>query len=136
MLFSPFLPKNLGTTCLYRYYPQLFRMKQLNLPESIKLAQKYGIRFPKHKILATESELARACSRIGFPVALKVISEHISHKSEKGGVHTGINTRQDALRFFRKIQKVGGNKSVLVMEMLSGTEIIIGAKRDPQFGPI
>ncbi len=111
------------------------KLHTLNLHESIKLAQKYGISFAPHQIAKSETELAGACRKIGFPLALKVISHKISHKTESGGVQTAIASLSDARKTYRKMAKLEGFGGVLAQKMAKGTEIIIGGKRDVQFGP-
>ena len=110
-------------------------MKTLNLSESIRLAEKYGIKFAPHAIAKDEKGLAKACKRLGFPVALKVVSGTISHKTEAGGVVTGIRSNKEALSAYRRLWKLKGFEGLLVQKMVKGTEVIIGGKRDVQFGP-
>ena len=110
-------------------------MKTLALDESVKLAEKYGIRFAKTVSAKTEHEMEAACRRIGFPVAMKVISPKISHKTESGGVKVGIHTMEDAKDAFRKMRSLQGFEGVIVQQMVRGIEIIIGGIRDVQFGP-
>ncbi|HLC92255.1 MAG TPA: acetate--CoA ligase family protein [archaeon] len=110
-------------------------MKTLALGESIKLAQKYGIRFVKTAHARTESEAEKACRHIGFPVVMKVISSQITHKTDSGGVKVGIRTIEEARETFVKLRKLKGFEGVAVQQMAQGTEIIIGGIRDVQFGP-
>ena len=79
-------------------------------------------------------------SKIEGPVALKVISPEISHKSDIGGVILNIGQLSEAEKAYEKIKKlIRGNLSsgILIQEMvLDGKEVILGAKRDPSFGPV
>jgi acyl-CoA synthetase (NDP forming) len=85
-------------------------------------------------------EAADKSRHIGFPVAVKVLSPKIVHKSDLGLVELNICSPDhvgDAYeRIIRKARKIDPDASAVVEAMApQGTEIIVGAKRDPQFGP-
>ncbi len=109
--------------------------KTLGLLESMRLVQKHGIRFARHRIARSRKELEVACRELGFPVAIKVISPSISHKTEAGGVEIGISSLGQARNAYRKMSRLRGFDGAVVQEMVQGKEIIIGGKRDVQFGP-
>ena len=85
-----------------------------------------------------------AASMIGYPVALKVLSPDVLHKSDVGGVVLGIEGAEAlqaewAALLARVEQRVPGARigEVLVQQMLAGgCEVILGGKRDPSFGPV
>jgi acyl-CoA synthetase (NDP forming) len=77
--------------------------------------------------------------RIEGPVALKVISPAILHKSDAGGVILNLDDFRKAEEAYNKIKKLdrGSRYGVLIQKMISdGKEVILGAKRDPSFGPV
>lgn len=80
------------------------------------------------------AEAADAAQRIGFPVTLKVSSAKIAHKTEAGGVALNLQSRQEVAKAAASMQHLADK--VLVERMVRGAvaEIIIGVKRDPQFG--
>ncbi len=110
-------------------------LKTLDLQQSMRLAAKYAIKFAPHKTARSQKELETACRKIGFPLALKVISSKITHKTEAGGVLTGITSLAQARKTYARMAKIPGFSGVVAQEMVKGTEIIIGGKRDVQFGP-
>ncbi len=110
-------------------------MKTLSLLESIEFVKKHKIPFARHETAATSSELQKACEKIGYPIAMKVVSKGISHKTEAGGVKINIGNSADAKTEFHRMQKLKGFECVVIQDMHKGTEIIIGGKRDIQFGP-
>lgn len=67
------------------------------------------------------------------PCCFKVISTEISHKTEVGGVVVGLKNEEEVKPHANRLLKLG---KVMVQEMVSGIELIIGAKTDPVFGPI
>lgn len=80
----------------------------------------------------------------GFPVALKISSPEILHKSDIGGVHLNLNSPEDVEKAYHEILAATRDakpqvtaKNVLVNKMAPpGLEVIIGMNRDPQFGPV
>jgi len=81
-------------------------------------------------------DLPVALKKLGFPAVLKVSGERIVHKSDVGGVVKNVNTLPEAEEAFKKLMKIRGAEKVAVQKQLSGFELIIGAKSDPQFGEI
>ncbi|MBI4045039.1 MAG: acetate--CoA ligase family protein [Candidatus Diapherotrites archaeon] len=110
-------------------------MTTLNLAESLKLAQKYGIKTPAFHTAMTESEALKAAAKTGYPLALKVISSSITHKTEKGGVKINLRNEEELEKAFMELAALEEFEGALVQPMASGTEIIIGGKVDDQFGP-
>ncbi len=102
---------------------------------------RYGIALPKSQAVATAAEAARAAERIGFPVALKIRSRDILHKTEVGGVALDLHDRDaveaaaDALST-RAAQASARIEGFLVQEMVVGIEAIVGARDDPLYGSL
>lgn len=118
-------------------------MKNLTEFESRKLLKKYGFSLPKAKLAKDAFSAAAFAGKIGYPVVLKIMSPDILHKSDSGCVKTGIGSPSEVHVSFPTIVKntLAHNPNakidgILVEETLHGTEVIIGAKHDPQFGPI
>ncbi len=116
----------------------------LTAAEAGELCRAYGLPLPAERV-AVDTEAAVAAARaIGYPVALKVLSAGISHKSDAGGIALGLDTDaavHDAYarvvanaRSFDPQARVDG---VLVQAMASpGREVIVGAITDPTFGKV
>jgi acetyl coenzyme A synthetase (ADP forming)-like protein len=104
----------------------------------------YGISTVPAGLARTEAEAASMALQLGFPVALKIVSQEITHKSEAGGVLLDIETQEEARSGFSKVMKnvhrtnpLAHIEGVTVQRMVrDGQEVIIGSKRDPQFGPL
>jgi acyl-CoA synthetase (NDP forming) len=104
---------------------------------------RYGIALPKSEAVTSAAEAVTAAERIGFPVALKIRSPDILHKTEAGGVALDLRSREavqtaaDALvttaRAARPDARIDG---FLVQEMVAGVEAIVGARSDPLYGPM
>jgi acetyltransferase len=116
----------------------------LSETESKAVLSAYGIAIPGEALAADPDAAATAAARVGFPVALKIASKDIPHKTEVGGIRLGLRSEaevRDATREIlasaRKHKPEAQVDGVSVQQMLSaGVEIVIGVKRDPQFGPL
>jgi acyl-CoA synthetase (NDP forming) len=109
------------------------------LPEALEVLKAYGITVADYQVIHEKKELGKAIAQMGKPVALKVISSEISHKSDKGGVILNVTDPAQAGRAFEKIKRAGGKRfsGILIQKMVTdGMEVILGAKRDPSFGPV
>ena len=106
-------------------------MKQLEFQSMVKLLKKYDIDFVKHKVIKCEKDLEGLYS---YPIVLKVFSDKLVHKSDKGGVIINIGDFDSAKIGFKKLKLLGG--VVVMQEQSFGKEIILGIKRDAQFGPV
>ena len=104
---------------------------------------RYGIALPKSKAVASAAEAAAAAAAIGFPVALKIRSPDILHKTEAGGVTLGLASRAaveaaaDTMVAAARAAQPGVRiDGFLVQEMVAGVEAIVGARSDPLYGPL
>jgi acyl-CoA synthetase (NDP forming) len=98
-----------------------------------------GVKTPNQIAAADPDQAALEAAKIGFPVALKIISEEISHKTEAGGVRLGLDTEDEVRAEARDLMATIGAENIsgfLVQEMVSGTEILVGLRNDPEFGPL
>ncbi|SFG00701.1 acetyltransferase [Desulfotomaculum arcticum] len=110
--------------------------------EAKQVLRAYGISTTREVLTKTTEKAVQAAKEIGYPVVMKIMSPDILHKTEAGGVLLNIATDQEVVESFNKIienaRKYNQDalvQGVLVQEMLSGgTEIIVGAGKDPVFG--
>jgi acetate---CoA ligase (ADP-forming) len=116
------------------------------LHEAIEILQAIGLETPRFAVVKDREAVVGLCEQMAGPYAVKVIAEGISHKTDVRGVALGVVGRDDLIAvvddFFSRFgsQPAYGFSGVLVQGMAERTsgsvELIIGAKRDPQFGPI
>jgi acyl-CoA synthetase (NDP forming) len=112
-------------------------------PEAESICASYGIPIVTSYVVATKGEACRKAEELGFPVALKVLSSQILHKTDAGGVLVGIRNEDELEKGFEKIIDNAEHYSpnatilgVLVQRMVRpGIEVMVGGLRDPQFGP-
>jgi len=118
--------------------------KSLISYEAAEIAEVAGIPLPARKIARNPDEAIAAGEEIGYPVVMKVVSKDILHKSDIGGVALDLLNRDEIIDAYGAImhncrsRKPGAViEGVEVTRMVTeGLEIIIGARRDPSFGPI
>ncbi len=104
----------------------------------------YGFGFPASELAKNEEEAAEIAKRIGFPVALKIESLDIVHKTDAGGVELDLEDEDEVREGFKKIISEVKDKAlkakvegIMVHEMVQGgKETIIGMSLDPNFGPL
>ncbi len=105
-------------------------------PEAKRLLALAGIAVPRSCWARSSEEAAGFAAGIGYPVVAKIVSPRIVHKSDAGGVVTGICNAENLAETFSRFSRVNGFEGMLVEETLSGVELIVGARVDYQFGPV
>jgi acetyltransferase len=113
--------------------------RDLLLPEAFEVLQAYGISVADYQVVQGKGDLQKAMEKLGKPVALKVVSPEISHKSDAGGVLLNLSQPSQVEEAYEKMKRLDQENSsgVLVQKMIrDGKEVILGAKRDPSFGPV
>jgi acetyltransferase len=118
--------------------------RDLLLHEAVQVLAHYGIPVAESIQATTVEEVVEAAEEIGYPVAIKVISEGISHKSDVGGVQLNLRNRsalveafEDMMERIRQAYPEARVDGVLVQPMATGgRELILGGRQDPQFGPV
>jgi acetyl coenzyme A synthetase (ADP forming)-like protein len=112
--------------------------------EAHTIAEAYSIPVAKIRLATSSEEAKYLAEELGFPVALKIASPDIVHKSDIGGIKIGLNTSEEVEAAFLQILDNARSKmpkaiiyGVDVQEMAEkGKELIIGCSRDVQFGPL
>jgi len=116
----------------------------LNEVESKAMLKAAGIPVVDTRFAKTKSEAVAISKDIGFPVALKIMSPNVVHKSDSGGVKLGVETAAAVGKAITEMRTSVKSKQpdakiegVSVQAMArKGVEVIIGMSKDPQFGPV
>lgn len=120
------------------------RRRNLLETESLEILRLYGLRLPPFAFVGSPDEAAGAARRLGFPVALKIVSPDIVHKSDAGGVRLNLASATAVKNAARAIirQAVAASSAVRIEGFLvspmapPGQECIFGIFRDAAFGPV
>jgi acyl-CoA synthetase (NDP forming) len=100
------------------------------------LLQNHGLTLPRQVLVESATEAAQRAKGLGFPVAMKLIAPEVIHKTESGAVVLGLNSADDVEAQGKRLLGLAqGSAKLLVQEMVQGTEILLGARTDPQYGP-
>ena len=117
---------------------------QVGEAQAKEILRAYGFDVPAGMIAGTADEAIETAQKIGFPVAMKIASPDVIHKSDMGGVKLGLDSEDDVrdafdLMTMRIRQRVPDARieGVYIEQMCKrGREVILGMTRDPQFGPM
>jgi acetyl coenzyme A synthetase (ADP forming)-like protein len=116
----------------------------LSAQEIADLLSCYGVCFAETIMSEAAAEAAAAGSRVGFPVAVKLASSSITHKTDVGGVKLNLTSESEVEKAFNdinarlaEINREDEMEGVTVQRMVTGgTEAIVGMTEDPSFGPL
>jgi acyl-CoA synthetase (NDP forming) len=110
----------------------------MTLIDDFRLLEKNGFKLLPYKLAKSEKEALAAAKKIGYPVAMKIISPQVVHKTDIGGVKLRIRNEEGLRHAYKDLVDAAKGKQVdgvLVQKMArKGVELIIGGKYDEQFG--
>jgi len=112
--------------------------------ESKRILKQVGVSVVETKLAKTQKEAVSLSQKMSFPVALKIVSPDVIHKSDSGGVKLSLNNVTEVKKAYDEILKKVKKQypdavihGVSVQKMIQpGTEVIVGTSKDPQFGPV
>jgi len=118
--------------------------RDLLIHEASEVLSVYGIPMVRGVPVSDEKQAVLTAKQMGFPVAMKVISQEISHKSDVGGVQLNLRSEagvidayQDMTRRILREYPRARIEGVLIQSMVTGgRELIVGGRQDEQFGPV
>ena len=100
-----------------------------------EVAAAYGLAVPPSGLASTPEEATALAARLGYPVALKRVAPGLTHKSDTGGVALDLPDDEAVREAFTQV--VGPGEHAFIQRMApEGLEVIVGAQRDGQFGPL
>jgi acyl-CoA synthetase (NDP forming) len=111
--------------------------RQPLLYEALDLLDRLGIPTAPWRMVTTFAETCRAADEMGYPVVLKVVSPFVLHKSDQGGIAINITNVESLEKQWKVIHSRFKDLNGIVLQKMifASREIIVGAKRDPLFGP-
>ncbi|MGD2147863.1 MAG: acetate--CoA ligase family protein [Anaerolineae bacterium] len=116
------------------------RAKGMLEPEAMTWLGENGIPVPAFAFAETEQEAVDGARSIGYPLAMKVVSAAVLHKSDVGGVILGVTDDEGVRRAFERLGRIGPRgdwRGVVVYPMVrDALEVLLGLSTDPQFGPV
>ena len=114
--------------------------KLLLEPDAMALLKENGLPVPAFRFVTEKAQLAAAAAEVGYPLAMKVVSPQIIHKSDVKGVYLNLQNEAAVKVAFDTMAATFAEKDfrgVTLYPMVKpGKEIMVGFHRDPQFGPV
>jgi acetate---CoA ligase (ADP-forming) subunit beta len=105
-------------------------------PDAKRLLQDAGLEVPRGRLATSVDDAVDAARELGFSAVAKVVSPAVVHKTEVGGVIVGL-PGEDAVRAaWARLSPLPEFRGLLIEELVSGVEAIVGGRYDPQFGPV
>lgn len=108
----------------------------LTAERALQLCQEQGIAVAPWEVVETPEAAVRAADSLGYPVALKIISSEIVHKTDAGGVVLNLLSAEAVHRAAQAFLTRFAAKVMVQRMVTDGVELIVGGKRDPAFGPV
>ena len=120
------------------------RRQSLGEFETRKILEAYGITNVPGGLAANAQQAVAIAREVGFPVAIKIVSESLLHKTDAGGIVLNLTDAESlSLAFNQLLERIGSNfpqasiAGAMVEKMApKGLELIVGMRRDPTFGPM
>ena len=113
----------------------------LDLEQSLRVCKKHKLPTAEFATARTQKQAVEAGKKLGYPLVMKVISPQIVHKTEAGCVKVGVSGEKEVAKAFqeitenaKKFDKKAKVQGVLLQKTAKGTELIIGGRKDEQFG--
>ncbi|MGY1631815.1 acetate--CoA ligase family protein [Geodermatophilus sp. SYSU D01186] len=110
--------------------------RDLDEDEAKTLLGQLGIPTPPRRACADRAEAHRALAELPGPLAVKLLDATVTHKSDVGGVHLGIRDAAGLDAALGALEGIGVSRFLVESMAPSGIDLIVGASRDPVFGPI
>ena len=119
-----------------KWQSRLAQATVLDEAESLEMLRDFGINANRAAIVETEEELVQAAGELQYPLVLKTAAPGLVHKSDHAGVCLNIRDIDDLTDSYRELSDRLGPRALLAPMVGEGVELILGARRDPQFGPV
>lgn len=123
---------------------QKVKLTQIGEVETKEILKAYDFTVPDGHLAGSPEEAIEIAGRIGFPVAMKIVSPDILHKSDVGGIKLGLSSFEDvrdtfdllSLRVGRRVPQARLNGIYVEKMTTEGLHIVLGVTSDPRFGPV
>lgn len=119
-----------------KWSERLARETSLDEITSLAMLGDFGVAVSDNAIAASEGELLVASAELSYPLVLKTAMPDIAHKSEQHGVILSIADEHQLVEAYRDLRDRLGPRVLVTRMAPAGIEMLLGVKRDPQFGPV
>ena len=119
-----------------RWSSRLRTGETLGERDALQMLEDFGVQTTAPRAAAHEDAVLAAAEQCGYPVVLKTARKGLLHKSDQGGVIVGISDEEQLRQMYSLMQGRLGDDVLVSAVVDAGVEMILGIKRDPQFGPV
>lgn len=116
--------------------PVTVPQRDLDEDEAKTLLGELGIATPPRRACANRAQAHRALAELPGPLAVKLLDAAVTHKSDVGGVHLGVRDTTALDAALDALERTGATRFLVESMVPGGVDLIVGASRDPVFGPI
>jgi acyl-CoA synthetase (NDP forming) len=131
-LDTPKVPQQLAD----QWGSRLRESRVLDEAESCRLLRDFGVNANDCSLIDNETDLLAAARKYDAPFVLKTAMPGITHKTDRGGVFVGLSGQEELLQAYGQLCRKLGARALVAPMVDRGVEMILGARRDPQFGPV
>jgi acyl-CoA synthetase (NDP forming) len=132
----PMQPPETDPALVERWSPELDGGRSLDEAQSLALLIDFDLPASACRVVDSEATLIEAAATLRYPLALKTAEPGILHKTDRGGVHLGLADETALRSAYRELAARLGPRALLAPMAEAGLEMILGARRDPQYGPV
>ncbi len=105
-------------------------------PDAKTVMREAGLTVPEFCFAKDIDMALNAAKKLGYPLAAKIVSPKVLHKTEVKGVAVGVGSDRSLKEVVSRFSRIEGYTGVHLEKMVGGVELILGAKIDEQFGPV
>ncbi|MFJ8025511.1 acetate--CoA ligase family protein [Streptomyces sp. NPDC096311] len=109
--------------------------ERLNEQQLKSVLEEAGVTVPDSQVCVNRAEANAALRKIGAPVVVKVLEPVLDHKTDAGGVHLNVRTESEMEQAVASLERIGASSHLVEAMVPSSAELLVGAHRDPVFGP-
>ena len=136
LALPPTRPPSPDAAAVARWLSRLAGGVTLDEAESLALLRDFDLPAIDCRVVESEDALVETAAELGYPLALKTAAPGILHKTDRNGVHLRLRDETALRSAYRDLSDRLGARALLAPMAEAGLEMILGARRDPQFGPV
>lgn len=136
LLRPPVVAGRIDAALVSQWQARLADKQILDEAESGELLRDFAVTVNPCTIAEDRAALLAAAQSYQYPLVLKSALPGLLHKTDQGGVHLNLTSREELLGAYDALNKELGPRVLVAPMLAAGVEMILGAKRDPQFGPV
>jgi len=136
LLRPPMAVCDIPADVIAKWRARLAREPRPDEATALAMLADFGLPVSKGRVVTSAAALEEAAAGLSWPLVLKTAVPGIAHKTEQRGVHLNLGDREALLSAWADLSERLGERAFVAEMAPAGVEMILGARRDPQFGPV